>query len=137
MQALTTRERRQERTRQDILSAAITIIAEQGADNLSLREIARRIDYSPAALYRFFENKEQIIDAVCSEASERLTVSLSSVPQTLPVRDYLAELGMAYIRFAKNYPQHFTFLANYAPEMEAGMTRAEIEAMFNDPSDCF
>ncbi|MCB0074139.1 MAG: helix-turn-helix transcriptional regulator, partial [Caldilineaceae bacterium] len=48
---LTTRERRALRTREAILDAARQIISRQGADALSMRAIAKAIDYSPAGLY--------------------------------------------------------------------------------------
>ena len=106
----TPRERRQERTRQEILSTALKLIVEKGADNLSLREIARRIDYSPAGLYEYFGSKEAIIDAVCSEGNERFFAMLDAIPQTLPPLEYLLELGMAYLNFARQNPEQFLFL---------------------------
>jgi len=133
----TPRERRQERTRQDILLAAIDIIAEDGADQLSLREIARRIDYSPAALYRHFDSKEAIVDAVCNEATRRLGDSLTGVPTTLPPVEYLVELGMAYLRFANEHPQHFHFIATWRVPMPEDITREEMEQVADNPDDPF
>ncbi len=108
-----TRERRHERTRQAILSTALQLIAEQGPDKLSLREIARRIDYSPAGLYEYFGSKEELIDAVCVEADCRLKAFLQSVPDTLPPVEYLTEIGMAYIQFARQNPECFLFMFNH------------------------
>ncbi|MCC6617061.1 MAG: TetR/AcrR family transcriptional regulator [Anaerolineae bacterium] len=133
----TPRERRQERTRQDILLAAIDIIAEEGAEQLSLREIARRIDYSPAALYRHFDSKEAIVDAVCNEATRRLGDSLTVVPETLPPVEYLVELGMAYLRFANDHPQHFRFIATWRVPMPEDITREQMEQAADNPADPF
>lgn len=137
MKTRTPRERRQERTRHDILTAAIDIIAEDGADQLSLREIARRIDYSPAALYRHFDSKEAIVDAVCNEANRRLGDSLAVVPETLPPVEYLIELGMAYLRFADENPQHFHFIATWQIPMPPDVTREDIEKAAENPDDPF
>jgi AcrR family transcriptional regulator len=106
----TPRERRHERTRQSILNAAVALIAEQGPDNLSLRGIARRIDYSPAGLYEYFDSKDEIVDAVCGEGNGHLVDYLRSVDTDLPLAEYLVELGLAYIRFAQDYPAHFTLI---------------------------
>jgi AcrR family transcriptional regulator len=54
MDELTPRQRRHLRTKDAILDAARQIIAEEGADNLSMRGIAERIDYSAAGLYEYF-----------------------------------------------------------------------------------
>lgn len=104
------RERRHQRTRDAILDAAVALIREKGADSLSLREIARRIDYSPAGLYDYFDSKEAIIDAVCIEANERLSSYLRAVDTTLKADTYLVELGLAYVRFARQNPEMFTML---------------------------
>jgi AcrR family transcriptional regulator len=106
----TPRERRQERTRQAIINSALRLIREKGPNQLSLREVARRIDYSPAGLYEYYDSKEDLIQAVCSEADGRLKAALESVDPALETEEYLIELGLAYIHFARQQPEHFTFL---------------------------
>jgi AcrR family transcriptional regulator len=101
----TPRERRHERTREAILTAARELIAEKGADNLSLREIARRIDYSPAGLYEYFGSKEEIICALCDRGNAQLASYLKRVPVDLPLEDYLVELLEAYLDFARQNPE--------------------------------
>ena len=82
--AATPRQRRQARTRQTILDAAVEIIDERGAEALSLREVARRADYSPAGLYEYFDGKEAIAAAVCDEGFARLALRMDAVPRDLP-----------------------------------------------------
>jgi AcrR family transcriptional regulator len=106
----TPRERRHERTREAILSAARDLIAEKGADNLSLREIARRIDYSPAGLYEYFGSKEEIICALCDRGNAQLSSYLKRVPLDLPLEDYLVELLEAYLDFARQNPELYTVM---------------------------
>jgi AcrR family transcriptional regulator len=118
MTELSPRERRHARTRQEILDAALGILNEVGPGKLSLREIARRVDYSPAGLYEYFSNKEEIIDAVCAEGDQRLQLYLRAVPTDLPADDFLIELGMAYIKFARENSDHFLLTATrLIPEM--------------------
>ncbi|MCB9098951.1 MAG: TetR/AcrR family transcriptional regulator [Anaerolineales bacterium] len=111
-EALSARERRAARTREAILDAARELISERGAHGFSLREVARRIDYSPAGLYEYFGNKDELVAAVVAQGFERFSRYLLSVPTSLPPRDYLLELGMAYIRFALENPQHFMLIFN-------------------------
>lgn len=110
MAKLTTRERRQARTRDEILSAALDIIREQGPDQLTLRALARRVDYSPAGLYEYFDSKDDIITAVCEEGSRRLLDLMRAVPVDLPPADYLVELGLAYVTFARRNVEHFLLM---------------------------
>ncbi len=106
----TPRERRNERTRQAILQAALELVIEKGINKLSLREIARRADYSPAGLYEYFSSKDEIVEALVCEASDRFFAHLNQVSRTLAVGEYLVELGMAYIEFAHLNPDHFMMM---------------------------
>ncbi len=48
--------------REEVLNVAQKIIYEKGFYNLTVRNIAERIDISEAAIYRHFKNKKEIID---------------------------------------------------------------------------
>lgn len=110
MNDTTPRERRSERTRQTILQAALALVIEKGLNKLSLREIARRTDYSPAGLYEYFASKDAIVEALVCDASDRFFTHLNRVSQALPVDEYLIDLGMAYIEFANLNPDHFMMM---------------------------
>ena len=113
MNKLSPRKRRRARTRQEILDAALELLTEKGPNELSLREIARRVDYSPAALYEYFASKDEIIAGLCAEADRRLHSMLAAVPEGLPLTERLVEMGLAYIRFARHNPEHF--MLNFVP----------------------
>lgn len=116
MAKLTPRERRQARTREEILDAALTLINEKGSDDFSLRELARRVDYSPAGLYEYFDSKDDIVAAVCHEGHKRLQNYLRAAPDTLPLDLYLVEMGLAYVRFAEQNEEHFRLMFTRVPE---------------------
>lgn len=125
------RERRGERTRQAILDTALALIIEKGLNKLSLREIARRVDYSPAGLYEYFGSKDEIIEAVVAEAHVSFFNHLNRTSKALSEEAYLAELGIAYIDFANLYPDKFMLmftqyqhtpigdLSTFAPDAES------------------
>ncbi len=60
--SLTPAERRRLRVRETILDAAEKVFALEGAEGLSIRRLADEIDYSPAAIYKYFASKEELID---------------------------------------------------------------------------
>jgi AcrR family transcriptional regulator len=93
-----------------ILAAARALILEHGPEHLSLREVARRSAYSPAALYEYFDGKDQLITAVANESLAQLTASLQHVPMDLGAQQRLVELGVAYVRFAHAHPHHFRLI---------------------------
>lgn len=123
----TPRERRHARTHQMILDAAREIIATKGIDGLSMRGLARRIDYSPAGIYEYFAGKDEIIDAVCDEGHKRLYQYLAGVENTLPPTDYLSEVGLAYIRFALENRDHFLLMFTTMPSKPSGAEELEAQ----------
>lgn len=131
----TARARRHERTREAILSATMDLIVEKGFNNLSLREVAQRVDYSPAGLYEYFGSKDELIAAACLEGDKILGDYLRRVDQSLPLDQYLVELGLAYVRFARERTNTFTFLFT-ARTVETQFYLADIAKTIN-PEDSF
>ena len=107
MNELKPQERRQQRTRDLILKTALELVKEQGIDKWSLREIARRIDYSPSGLYEYFDSKDDILYTLWEQIGTRFRNYLESVSQDLPPKEYLLQLSLAYVRFARDYPDYF------------------------------
>jgi AcrR family transcriptional regulator len=99
------RERRRSQTREDILAAAREVLLERGAADLSLREIARRADFSPAALYKYFDNKDDVIKALADSAMAALLEAFAAAPADLSPDRRAVELGLAYIAFARENPE--------------------------------
>ncbi len=59
--------------RQDqILQAALALIAEEGLPGLSIARLADRVGLVPSAIYRHFENKDRVIAAVLERVRENL-----------------------------------------------------------------
>jgi len=62
---------RQERDREavgrSILDAARELFVAEGFQNVSIRKIAERIEYSPAAIYGYFPSKDDIFFALAEE----------------------------------------------------------------------
>lgn len=124
------REIRHAQTKQEIINAAYELVITKGADNLSLREVARTVGYkSPAGIYEYFDGKDGLIEAVCFEADHRFYQFLDAVDKQLPTREYVIELGLAYIRFARHHPEQFQFLFdNQTTQVDETMVMQTIEA---------
>ena len=55
------REKAKEALRTRIVEAARDIVSEEGLDALSMRALAERIAYSPATIYLYFRDKEELL----------------------------------------------------------------------------
>ncbi len=71
-------ERRRRKVRDAIIEAAETIFTEEGEAGISMRRIAERIDYSPAALYKYFDSKDALFDEIREQFFERLLKRLDA-----------------------------------------------------------
>ena len=60
-------ERDREAVRRAILDAARELFVAEGYQNVSIRKIAERIEYSPAAIYGYFPSKDDIFFALAEE----------------------------------------------------------------------
>src|SRR3954471_13067482 len=60
-------ERDREAVRRAILDAARELFVAEGFQNVSIRKIAERIEYSPAAIYGYFASKDDIFFALAEE----------------------------------------------------------------------
>lgn len=133
-----TRTKRHLRTKQAILDAARTIIADEGPAALSMRAIADRIDYSPAGLYEYFGGKEEIIAAVCDEGQRFLFEAMSQADPALPPAEYLYHIGQAYIRFALEHPDYFLLMFSEAPSTDmAGVPLDAVKEMMEQEGSAY
>jgi AcrR family transcriptional regulator len=86
------------------LTAARELLLEVGPEELSLRQVARRADFSPAALYTYFASRDEIVSSLFAESFERLDAYLRRVPAGLSPERRVIELGVAYMDFARDNP---------------------------------
>lgn len=113
---LSRRERRRLSTRGEILTAARELLLEVGPEALSLRQVARRADFSPAALYTYFASRDELVVSLFAESFERLDAYLRRVPLDLPPDRRVVELGMAYMDFARDNPMDLRCILTADPQ---------------------
>jgi AcrR family transcriptional regulator len=87
-------------TRARLLEHARAVYLEGGVAHFSLREVARRVGVSAAAVYRHFDNKEALLAAVCKEGFRTFSSYLMrALTETTPLARLRAS-GALYLRFA-------------------------------------
>jgi AcrR family transcriptional regulator len=96
-----------------LVQATLRAIAEDGPDGFTLRDVARRAGVSPAAPYRHFRDKDELLAAVAAECAERLAQMVEASVAEAPAGDPLAQFrqeGIALVEFAVAHPEHFRAL---------------------------
>ena len=113
--------RRFEKTRQGILDAARAIIMENGIAALSIRHLAEKVDYSPAAIYKYFQNKEEILVELRAEGWRLMAQDDQDIPKDLPPEKMFLALAQNYLKFAKNHPAHYLLIMSPTDDVPAGL----------------
>lgn len=103
------RKKRERDQRRDlILDAATEIMAAEGLDNLSIRKIANKIEYSPAIIYHYFKDKDDIINHLMRKGYQKILDGLSSTENPLDSPALkLEKLMRNYIDAALKMPDEY------------------------------
>lgn len=93
--------------RETLITAALTLLAQQGAAGLSLREVAGAAGVSHAAPYRHFRDKTALLEAIAAAGYARLMRACQRAEKRFPrdPRRQLVEAGMAYLMLAAENPE--------------------------------
>jgi AcrR family transcriptional regulator len=89
-----------------ILAAARTRFQQGGMDGLSLREIAADVGITPMAIYRHYENKQALIDALTLDALDEWSNIVAGIPPAEPLT-WLRAISEAHLEFALDRPRRY------------------------------
>jgi len=104
------REREREEVRKKILDAARELFAAEGYGKVTMRRLAEAIEYSPTTIYLHFEDKDDLVRALCEADFGRLLEAMQVVaPPADPIEE-IRQLGQAYASFGLRFPNHYRFL---------------------------
>ena len=108
--------------RHALLDAALALLADDGANALTLRKIAKRAGVSHAAPAHHFGDLDGLLDALATLGYERLAASMRREraghddPQ-----DRLEAIGVGYVAFAVDEPELFAITFRRPPERYANV----------------
>jgi len=104
------KERQRAELREQILEAARGIVAREGLGNLSMRKIAETIEYAPATIYLYFQNREEIAMQLVMEGFSELLTYFGPAAAIADPYERLFAFGRAYVRFAHERPETYRLI---------------------------
>src|SRR5215470_7800030 len=91
-----------------ILAEAAVLVAERGADGLSLRELARAAGVSHAAPAHHFIDRRGLFTALAAQGWYLLADALKDA------RPDFIDAALAYVRFALDHPGHYAVMFDHS-----------------------
>jgi AcrR family transcriptional regulator len=128
------RARQKTLLRQQILDAARELLIRDGYEQLSMRRVAERIDYSPTAIYLHFRDKQELVQSLCDETFARLVRELETLEKDFPDPVVRLRKGMErYINFGLSHPDHYlpAFVLPSPPDLDDKRQRAAMSPESN------
>lgn len=110
MGALERRTRQREELRGQIVAAARRIVLTEGYRALTMRRIAEAVEYSPAAIYQYFENRDAIAEALMGEGFAQLDALLEPLSAITDPRERLEAAGRAYVQFGLEHSETYRLM---------------------------
>jgi AcrR family transcriptional regulator len=101
---------RTDKTRTELVEAAIRLLADQGVEALVLRRVAGAAHVSTMCVYSRFGDKTGLLEAVYVAGFERLGLALASVEPSKDPIIHLRRIGVAYRRFAVANPALYSLM---------------------------
>jgi AcrR family transcriptional regulator len=118
--------------REALIDGCLRLIEKRGPTGFTLSEAAREAGVTPAAVYRHFEGREDLIAAAALEGYEMFGDMMEKAydggkPSALSAFE---STGRAYLEFARKFPGHYIAMfesgisINRSPELHSVATRA-------------
>lgn len=104
------KERERQEMRRRVLETAMKLFLEDGYENVSIRKIADRIEYSPATIYFYFQDKDEIFYALYMMAFEQFYEYLKPIESVADPLERLRKGGKAYLKFALDNPECYDLM---------------------------
>lgn len=90
----------------EIIEATSRILTTSGINGMTIKNLAKEMNFSESAIYRHFSSKEEIILAMLDYLAENIDERLSNIPKSAnPEENFRAMFQEQFIFFSKN--SHF------------------------------
>jgi AcrR family transcriptional regulator len=115
------REKHRNELRAEMLDAARVIFTRDGYEGFTMRKLAAKLKYSPANIYLYFKDRNEIFDTLVDESFASL---LKALPQPGGARDedpvdLLKRSLRIYVSFGLDHPNEYQFAFLLRPAVAA------------------
>jgi AcrR family transcriptional regulator len=126
------REAERARLREELLAVAERLLQTNGYAGFSLRQVAEETGYTPTTIYRYFRDRDELLEVVLGKWFARFAQALDEADRSATApRDRLEAMAAAYLRFACANPAVYRLM--FLERMDIGVL-PNGEHFANDPA---
>jgi AcrR family transcriptional regulator len=96
--------------REACILAAWEVIAERGIEQLSLREVARKLGVSHQAPYKHYPTRDHLLSEVMRRCLQGFAAFLDARPRHNEPEQDLESLGLQYLSYAREHPLEYRLM---------------------------
>ena len=121
-----------------LFEATVKLVNEIGFAASSVSKIAGEAGISPATLYIYYKNKEDLLVSTYVEIKRNIAGAVhEGFDETLPIRDILRRVWFRMFDYISRHPDYFQYTEQFAHSpYQALVDKGEIEAFFDEQGVC-
>jgi len=127
------KEREKQEMKRLIMEAAMRMFVEEGYEKTSIRNIADRIEYSPATIYLYYKDKDELLYDVQGQAFDQLLGTFREKAVSKSPLKKLEQLCRAYVEFGLEHEDLYDLMFI----IRAPMNKVEKEETWLNGEACF
>lgn len=100
--------------RNEVIQAALNLIAEHGFHGTSMAMIAERAEVGAGTIYHYFESKDALINEIYKELEKNILNFLQvGYPVTKPIRERFIYIGKIILKYFISNPINFKYMEQF------------------------
>lgn len=104
------KERQKTEMRESILLAALRLFSDYGFENVTMRNIADKIEYSAGTIYLYFKDKDEIFFELHKMGFDQFYKKQLEIQSIRDPLKRITEHGLIYIQFAVDHPLYYDLM---------------------------
>jgi AcrR family transcriptional regulator len=126
--------RHKDEAKQDaIIKATIKLVNDIGFAATSVSKIAKEAGVSPATLYIYYENKEDLLVSTYVQIKQKLGEAIGkNIDDTKPIREVMRDFWFKAFRFISKFPGEFQYAEQFANSPYSSLVdKTKVEKYFD------
>jgi len=120
--------------REALFEATVKLVNEIGFVSSSVSKIAKEANVSPATIYVYYKNKEDLLVSTYIDIKRNLSEAvLNNFDNKLPVRDILRNVWFNIFEYISNNLEYFKFAEQFSNSPYSSLVNKEAVEQYFDP----